>query len=302
MISFLPVSILAYSLNGGAVLVDKILIKKSFPHPISYTFYTNILQFAALLLIPFGFHFTLDRSAYLAIFSGILSVFALFAFFTSLKTNEASIVGPVVGVFNPVFSLILGGIFLQQFLTSTQYLAFIILIAGTILLTLNLWISKVKFSKKFVWIVIAGFLFGLSYILLRESFLGTSFINVLIISRVSAAFFVLSFLLFPAIKKQIFFKKTDDQHFTSKTTILLMASGQGMAAVAGLLTTFAVSLANPAIVNAVFGVQYPIILITALILAKKHPDLLDETLSKGIVIQKIIGILIISLGLYLLAK
>ncbi len=300
--NFLLVSAVAYIFNAGALLVDKILLKKSFPNPIVYTFYVNILQLFVLLLIPFGFHFNLDSAAFWAIISGIVGVGALYAFFSSLRVNDASTVGPIVGVLNPLFALILGGLFLHQILTSTQYLAFFILLIGALVLTFNLWGHTFKFGTKFIWMALAGFLFGLSYVLLREAFLHSSFINGLIFSRVAAGLIALIFLLFPNIRKDIFASKSSPAGFSSRATLILMGLGQIMGAASGLLITFGVSLASPALINSLFGVQYLTILVAALFLAKKHPQLLGEHLSKKIVVEKLIGAVILSIGLYLLAR
>ncbi|MCL5784480.1 MAG: EamA family transporter [Patescibacteria group bacterium] len=300
--NFLPIAILAYTFNGGAILIDKILLRTSLPKPITYTFYINFLQLATLLLIPFGFSFHPGPGVYMAIISGIVNVFALYAFFASLKQSEASVVGPIVGFLNPFFTIIVGGIFLNQNLSSIQYLAFFVLISGAIILTLNLWIKKVKFDKKFLWLLGAGLLFAISYILLREAFLKLSFLDGLIISRASSGFFVLTFLLYPNIRKQIFSSRSSANNVGSKATLLLLAAGQTMGALSGLLTTYGVSLVNPALVNALFGIQYLVILIVSLILARKHPHLLEEKLSKKVIFQKVLGALVISFGLYLLTK
>jgi len=75
-----------------------------------------------------------------------------------------------------------------------------------------------------------------------------------------------------------------------------------MGAVQGFLLTFAVSLANPALVNSLFGIQYLVILTTSLLLSKSHPNLLGERLTKAIILQKVTGSIILSIGLYLLAQ
>ena len=296
MMSFLPISILAYTLNGGAILIDKILLKKSLPNPITYTFYVNALQLLVLLLIPFGFSPRWGEATTLAVFSGIVIFLALYAFFRSLKENEASTVGPLVGMFNPLFALILGGIFLGQFLTKTQYLAFFILLVGALILTFNLWFKNLQLGKKLVWMMAAGFLFGLSYVFLREAFLGSTFLNGLIISRATAGFLALALLVLPKIRTEIFSNHQAGNNITSHRTLILLGSGQVMGAASGLLITFAISLANPALVNSLFGIQYFAILVVALLLAKNHSHLLDETLTKGVITQKITGASIISFG------
>ncbi len=301
--SFLPIAVLAYVLNAGGIVIDKILIKNSLSNPVTYTFFVSVLQLLILVLIPFGFTLNFDNAFYLAVASGIISVFGLLTFYYSLLKNEASVVGPIVGVFNPLSAFILGWLILSQSLSPTQTIAFIILIFGAIILTLNFWQKSLKsFSKNFFWMAFSGLLFGISYVLLRQSYLSTSFLNGLIISRTAAGIFALSFLILPNLRQQIFSKGPHRSSINSKSTLVLLMIGQTMGALSGLLITFGVSLASPALVNSVFGIQYVIILAAALILKENHPHLLEESLSKKSIAQKIAGAIILSIGLFLLSK
>ena len=74
-----------------------------------------------------------------------------------------------------------------------------------------------------------------------------------------------------------------------------------MGAISGLLISFGITLASASLVNSLFGVQYLVILFAAIFFAKKYPHLLEE-LSRKVVTQKVVGIVIISVGLYLLAR
>lgn len=300
--NFLPISIIAYALNGGALLVAKIQLQTTLPSPLSYTFYTCILQLLALFLIPFGFDPNVSHPALIySVLSGIIFVFALYTLFQSMKENEVSVVGPLTGAINPLTAFLIGVLFLNQTLTGTQTIAFLFLIIGALILSANLWAKKSILNQKFAIILLAGFLFGLSYVLLREAFFQTNFITGLVVSRAAAGLFVLPLLIFSKARAQIFTTATSNKS-QAKQTGLLFLSGQVMSGTSNFLLFYAVSLANPALVNSVFGVQYLIILIVALFLAKKHPQLLDEDLNRRIIFQKIMGAVIISIGLYLLAK
>lgn len=299
--SFLPIAILAYALNGGSIIIDKILLNKALPNPFIYTFYISILGLLALFLLPFGVTFQ-SLPIILAIFSGIFFVFGLLTTFQALIKSEASVVGPVVGSLNPVFTLILGSIFLAEVLSPSQTMAFFVIIFGALILTLNQLLANFKFNKQLLLMVLSGFMFAISYILLRQSFIASNFLTGLIFSRVGAGAFVILFLLFPKIKAQIFISKLSQNHFKNPTTILLFM-GQFIGAASGLLINFAVSLANPALVNALFGVQYLVILGVAIFLAHEHQaKLLGENLQKWVILQKIAGAGVLSWGVYLLSK
>ncbi len=299
---FLPISVLAYTLNAGSITIDKILIKHSLPKPIVYTFYVNVLQLAALLLLPWAKNFGAPREMVMAVFSGIAAALALQAMYTSLQKNEASVVGPIVGMLNPFFALIIGSFLFHQLLTPDQYTGFFVLLSGSAILTANIWFSKLRFDDRFNWMILSGLLFAVSYVLLAEAYKGMDFISGLVAARVSSGLFVLTFLLWPSLRQNIFASRKKDREVSTKTSAILLFSGQTMGAVQGLLISFAISLANPALVNSLFGVQYIVIITVALALAKKRPGLLDETLTKNVIALKTAGALIISLGLFLLTK
>jgi hypothetical protein len=68
-----------------------------------------------------------------------------------------------------------------------------------------------------------------------------------------------------------------------------------------LLLTFSISLADPALVNSLQGVQYLFLFIFGLVLAKKLPTLFGEKLSFWLWSAKVFGIILITLGLFILA-
>lgn len=299
MISFLPISILAYALNGGSIVIDKILVTQRIGSPFVYTFYINLLALFTVVFLPFGVEFNIPVLVYSTL-AGVTGNLALLAFFQSLKTGEASVVGPTVGFLNPAFTLIIGSLFLNQTITQNQFIAFLVLMIGGLVLTFGIWSKGLKINQQLVMIALAGLFFALSYLFLKEAFLVSNFMSGLVISRLAGALFALSFILLPEVRNSIFAPKNRGQSI--KTTGLLLLLGQAMGAVQGLLLTFATSLANPALVNSVFGIQYLVILGVALILYKKHPYLLGEKLTKTSILQKVIGVIILSFGLYLLSK
>jgi len=299
--NFLLIAILAYSLNGLVTIVDKILIQKSIPNPLIYVFYMSILGSSVLFLIPFGVQFEIAPIAYGSL-SGIFANLALITYFQALKKGEASIVSPVVGGINPLFSLIVGGLFLGQILTPAQLFAFFLTLLGAAVLTANVWKEKLTVNHQLLLMIASGCLFGLAYVFLRETFLASNFFSGLVFPRLAGLIFVLTFLFYPNFRKQLFSSKITHHMYFNKVSLILL-SGQTLGAASALLINFAITLASPALVNSLFGFQYLVILIVALVLAKEHRGkLLDEDLSKKALAEKVVGAVILSIGVYLLSK
>lgn len=300
MNNFLPISILGYALNGGSTIIDKILLNKILPSPFVYAFYVSILGIGFILLIPFGVRFELPIVALSAV-SGISFVLGLLAFFQSLKQGEASIVAPIVGALNPLFTLLLGGLLLNQTITHNQTWGFFVLIFGSFILTFNLIKQHLRVNTQIIYMLIAGLLFAISYLALAKVYSSTNFLTGLSLKSIAGGLLALSFLLFPKIRAQIFSSKIESHHFANKTTYLLFA-GQAMGGTSGLLLNIAVNFANPALVNSLFGVQYLTILLAALFLSKRHPQLLNENLTRMVLVQKLVGVCFLTFGVYLLSK
>lgn len=298
MMSFLPIAVIGYFLGGGSTLIDKILLNKSIPHPIVYTFYIALLGFGTAILIPFVDIILTPQIAFFSTIAGIAGTLAAFTYFQSLKQGEASVVTPIVGVLNPTFTVILGLFFLSQVLNMEQIRAFLVLLLGTLILTLNL-IRKLKFNQQLPTMVLSGFLFAIAYLFLKEVFIHSNFVTGLVLTRLCGGIFALTFLIPTVLRKEIIASKISKHHFANKTSYL-MFFGQLMGAVGGILITYAVSLAHPALVNSLFGAQYLVILAAALIFYERHSHILGENLSKPVLAQKVIGIIILSFGLYLL--
>ena len=154
MLNFLPISILGYALNGGATLIDKILLQKSLPHPIVYTFYMSVMAMAAaLLLIPFGITINL-QIVFFSFLTAVFGCLAYITYFEALKNGEASVVSPVVGALNPFFTFILEIVILNQIFTKNQILALFILLLGSSVLMFN-HLLKIRLNRQLLMIVLS---------------------------------------------------------------------------------------------------------------------------------------------------
>lgn len=301
MINFLPIALLAYILNAGSTIIDKILLTKSVPNPLVYIFYIGLLGFLTLVLLPFGVKFD-TISVTFSLISGICFNIAVYCYFQALKKGETSVVVPVVGSLNPLFTLLIGTIFLSYVLTQIQYVAFFVILFGSGILTYNLWAHKLKTNTQILFMVVSGFAFAISYIFLKEVFILSGFFTGLIFTRVGAGLSVLPLILIPSFREEVFSSKLTHNNFINKIGFLFLA-GQTIGALHGLLLTIATYLVNPALVNSLFGIQYLVILGVAIFFARQHrSQLLDENLSKVVLVQKLIGAGILSLGVYLLSK
>lgn len=282
------------------MLADKALLKKSIQNPLLYVFYLGVLSLTTLVLIPFGFYIPGQEAIFSSLLSGVTFFIAWVAYFNALKYDEASRVAPITGTINPLFTLVIGHIFLSQTLNPTQLLAFFILIVGMVTISSSSWFKNKLEFEHFLLIITAGLFFATSSVLLRDGFLRSNFITGLVLSRIAMGGMAVGMLLLPQIRNQINNSKLSRNHFLNKTSFILITT-QICGALGGLLITFSISLAHPAIINALQGTQYIFLLIGILLLSRKYRHLLDEESSRKAWIHKIIGSVIIGFGLAVLA-
>ena len=301
---WLIAAVSAYLILAVVSLTDKWLLVGPIPSPKTYIFYIGTLQIFALFLIPLtGFVIPGPFQILLALASGALFVFGLYWFFKGLHLFEPSRIVPAVGGLVPIFSFLFIFIFSggQEAIALKDFLAFLLLVAGSVLLT---WERSQKLSWASIKIsLIAAVLIALSfvsakYVYLEQTF-WSGFIWIKAGSFLASMFFL--FLFGKEILAEVFKKK--EAVARKKTTVVFLLN-QGAGAGGNILQNWAIALAPlayVAFINALQGVQYAFLLILTIFFSLKLPRLFKEEISREIIFQKIIAILIIGGGLAILA-
>jgi len=297
---WLVVAISAYFLFAVVALGDKYLLAGP-PNPKSYSFYVGILGILALALIPFvSFSIPEISQILLSLLAGAVFIFALFGLYTALENFEVSRIVPAIGGLLPLFTFGLVHLFSQgkEVLTSGDLSAFILLIFGSCLLTFKK--GKSITSKSLQIAAITAFLFAIAFVLTKFVYLSQPFWSGFIWMRIGGFLVAVCFIFTREVKKEIFERKFTFQKKTG--TIFLF--NQGIGAGAFILQNWAIALVPLgflAFINALEGTKYLFLLIFTILFALKFPKILKEEISKKILFQKIIAILLIGGGLVLLA-
>ncbi len=286
--------VIVYVLNAVATLISKRLLITSIPHPVVFVFYIGVLNLLALILIPFGFFIPNNLQILVALLSGGSYAAAMYYLVKALHIDQASQVAPMIGGLQPIFVLAFAWWFLPEELLLKQYLGIFFLILGSILMALEIGRKRI-FTESFKFIIISSVLFGFSYATLKLVYLQQNFISGFIWTRFGTFLFVILLILLPNnwAKVRDNFKKSGEK------VKAIFVVGQILGALSFLLIAFAISLGPVTIINALQGLQYAVLFIIILLLAKKYPELLDEPLRRPIVIQKTVAILILIVGLAL---
>lgn len=295
MKTYVVIAILSYIAFAVNSVIDKFLLKKSIQDAATYAFYTGVLSMVALLLIPFGFAIPPLKIIFIALVSGACFVYALIAFYVSLKHQDASVVLPTMGAIVPVTSFILSYFLADERLTRLEIFGLALLVFGTVLLS-----GDHRLHKQGHWLPMAllgAVFFGMSFALAKVVYLNQSFISGLIWTRLGLGLGALTILLSPSARRKIF----QTTRKMPRASGILFFAGQILAAGGGIMQNLAVSLGSVTIVNALQGTQFAFLFVLTWFLSSRYPRILQEDYSFSAIVRKSLAIIIIGTGLLLIA-
>ena len=292
MTPWIFIAILAYLLFALNGIADKFLLTHSEHHPAVYVFYLGISSVFVFVLSGFGLHLISGFNLLLALAAGISFAYATLFFYSAIKQTSISRILPIEGGLVPIFSLILAYITRLERFDLKELVAFGLLVAGSVMMAFKKtdsgWHAKAWRNA-----TIAAFLFALSFILTKYSYNHTNFISGLIWTRLGLAIGALSLLLSKNARKHILGAPKK----VSTGNKLLFYSAALAGAGGSFLQNYAISIGSVVIVNALQGVQFVFVLILSLFLSEFYPKILKEEVNVNILIQKILAIVLITLGL-----
>jgi len=213
-------------------------------------------------------------------------------------------------------------VFLGETLSERQLLAFCILVIGGILISIKhtkfYEISQVKERFKNIFgnllgpihagyrptqrliinSVISALFFAAYYVLIKYVYNHQPFVGGFVWSRMGSFLGAILIFIVPTWRGLIRKRGKETKGVKNLAFFLLV---RVFAAFAFILLNRAISLGNVALTNSLQGTQYVFLFFIVIFLSAKHPKALKEELGGGVLLQKILGILHISVGLYMLA-
>lgn len=319
---WLSITLISYFINAGVYVADKHFLSNKIHSSISYAFYVGIWSIGNIVLLYFDWYIPSPKWLAWDFFAGALFLWALIAWYKALHQSEATRVVPIVGAFVPVFSLGLSYAILGELPNERHLVALLTLIAGGVLISLKenkheTWLMRCwkyfRVATSFItgtrravdhplWRLItnslvAAFAFAAYYVTAKYLFIHQPFIGAYTWTRIGGFLAALALLISPYNRSLIFDRRRKKEAVRNLPLFLFV---RFMAVIAFILLNYAISLGDVAIVNALQGAQYVFLLIIALILADTYPKILREELGGAVLLQKLIGVVLIGIGLWLL--
>jgi len=297
--SFISIAIIGYLLLSVESVLSKALLVKRLANWQIYVFYVGIFSIFSFVLFPLGLVWSGWNSFGLAFLSGLIFLGAISFLFKALRDSTASRVYTLFGSFTAITTFLFSEMIFLKDLNIRNSCGIILLLVGGFFIAYKFY--KKRFFRNWKKIVIAGFLSGVSLIILKLSFENQNFISGYIYSRMGIVAGTIGLLTFPFFRKNILkqFKKRK-----TKEKLLDFTATVGIKILAGLgtiIVTYAIFLGNITVVNSLASIQYLFTFIFSIILSIHFKLIFQEELTKADLLSKLIGVVLVIVGIILVS-
>ncbi|HEX6804474.1 MAG TPA: DMT family transporter [Terriglobales bacterium] len=287
------VAIIAHGLIGISLIWDKVLLKTPGTRNLfSYVFWLGAMSVFGVILVPFGYNSPSFHVIWIAFVAGVVHLTGVFFYYMALKRGEASETLAVMGGLSPVATAAIGFALLSKQMTGAQLLGFALMAGGGFVMFLS---EKLPLRSLLPPVLLAAGLLGLVNVLGKVVYEQTNFVSGYVWFTIGTFVGALALLLRQSWRQQIFAESGQDKprnrfwYFVNR-----FLSGVG-----SFLIFYAISLAHPAIVDAISGVRYVIIFLGALLLTKLRPAWLQEKFRGWQLVSKAMATCLVVAGLVL---
>ncbi|MBF8280419.1 MAG: hypothetical protein HW383_192 [Candidatus Magasanikbacteria bacterium] len=295
---WLLATVLGHIFTASAIIFDKFFVSKIFRRPATFAVVIGAFSIFAVVLIPFGVGYPGFFRLLVNIASGAAFTLALVFLYSSLKHGEATRVAPFMGGLIPIFTFLFAYLALSEKLAAHEMLAFVFLIVGGALVALN---RGGQFEKThiqgFFYGAVAAVLFAFSAVMAKYAYIREPFIEAFFWQRIGGAL-VVPFLLSDAGVRH---ESREFLHQLFGRTGAYLLLGKLTGATGFVLLQYAIKTGSVTLVQALAGLQYVFLFVLATFATIFFPKILKEHLNGMRIAQKILAIILVGLGLFLLA-
>lgn len=301
---WLAIALAGYAIMAVVSVLDKFIVSNEKISPLKVTFFTTAPIVVILCLAPFGVARLGSQSDWLiAVIAGAGFVIGMWALNVGLVESEVSHLGPLLGAIIPLFVLMLGQSFLHERITAQEYGAIAILIIGSLIISFERSKLNSGWHRGMAWGIASGFFFAVSHVGSKYLYNRYGFYSGFVWSRAFVGLSGLLLLVYPEVWKSIFGKrqrKNNGSAVGKKSKIAIFLTDKMLSVAGVVLIQYATALGSVAIVNALAGAQYALLILFVILLSRFAPKVFKEEYARGEVMQEIVAVLLIVLGLVVL--
>jgi drug/metabolite transporter (DMT)-like permease len=288
-------ALLSSVLISGVNIIDKILISDYKIPPLVYVLVISATSLMPLVTLAF-FHLTPLPLGILAftILVGFVRIYYTLPYFKALMVEEVSRVIPLLQL-TPVFVLILSSVVLHEALRPQDYVAFGLLVLGGTLFAIRL-TKGIRISLAFYLMILASFLLALYSVALKYLFSVQDFYTIFIWVQIAGFITFFQFIPFKPFRSSLI----TTYKITSRQIGVIIVAEQAVAYVAVFAYNYAIAHGPITLISSVGATQPLFVLLFATILSYRFPRVLREELTKMDVALKVLGLIAIFAGTYLI--
>lgn len=261
--------------------------------------FSSVLAWVSLpfiILFAPGIHLQFSFATLVLCVTGVLYAVGLYCYCLALRYEDTSIIVPFFQL-SPLLAIVLAFIFLHQALTIPQLVAAVIVLLGGLLLSIDM-DAGFRFRKEVVmYMTICALCFAIGAVLFLTIATEDTFWSSWLWEQVGLAVFGLVLLCVPRFRKDFFGVIRSSQ----KSFLALNGVNEVITLAGNGSIRFASLLAPLGIVSVVANAIQPIIVfVLGIILTLTIPHIINEKIQKKHLVQKIMAIIIMSVGTYYL--
>ncbi|MFA5945809.1 MAG: EamA family transporter [Patescibacteria group bacterium] len=230
--------------------------------------------------------------------AGITWIVSVLLYLYAMQEGETSYVAPLYQTI-PIFSFILGAVFLHEVLSGRQILGSIIILLAAVGLSFELGGRLPKLNKKILGLMlVSSFLISLGWLILKMGALGTEYWTAIFWTYVGDGLMGITFFTCVPRYRREFLAVIK----TNNVPILGLNVFNEIITILGGLNFAFLSLTLPlAVLSTLNGFQPFFIFLYGALLTIFFPHIAKESLTKKHIAQKLIAIVVMLIGTYILS-
>jgi len=294
--SWILIAILSHVSWAFGNIGDKFIVSNKVKNPYIYNIWIFMIGIVGVILIPFvDFHMPTSRQLLWVLLAAIMEYASAFPYIKAMQLEDVTKIN-IWYVLIPLFCFLLAYLGRGETLSGNQFIAFGLLILGTILASIKFSKNLIKFSKAFWLMVLSCLGWALYATIVRYLSLEMAFLNIFIFTHIFGFIFGVIFLFFRKIRDA---SRIEMKNINLKTGALIFCIAQ-MGIMGTLLNTWALSLGKVALVYSMEGFQTIFVFILTILFAIFTKINLHEELDIKNLLLKISAIIINFCGIVML--
>lgn len=271
--SWFLIAILSYFLLAIVNLTDKFLIDNVIRSSKAYAFLVCFLGSLIFVIAPWFLHYPGAFLLGANLITGAIFAAAIYFLYEALRRGEAARTIILIGGLIPIFSTIISWLFLGDTFSGGQLMGLVFLLIGIFLVAFlpgrhsfweKIWLHlRSEDYKKRSWlrIILAAFFYAVFFTATKYVYNSQEFWSAFIWVRLGAVITVLFFLFDKKSRREIISNlKGDNGKKRKNKNIFLFLFNQGLGSLSFVLQNYAIFLGSVAIVTALQGVQYAVMM------------------------------------------